>query len=40
MLFVSTDCKADPENVAEVAGFTYQSCWVDNAADYPMPGPA
>ena len=30
-VYISTDCKEDPSNVASVAGFTYQSCWVDDA---------
>jgi len=31
-VFVSSDCKEDPANVDSVAGFTYKSCHVDNAA--------
>lgn len=37
-VFVSTDCKQDPDNVPSVAGFTYQSCWADNVAGRVLTG--
>lgn len=29
-VFRSADCKEDPENLPQVAGFAYKSCWADN----------
>ncbi|KAJ4290188.1 hypothetical protein N0V88_006697 [Collariella sp. IMI 366227] len=29
-VFVSAECKDEPENVPTVAGFTYKSCWADD----------
>lgn len=37
-VFASTDCKEDPVNLSIVAGFTYQSCWTDDAAARSLTG--